>query len=384
MMNTQNLKQFFLEKLHEIKDTLGGNPYLDNQKIFLDYIIQIEESTQDSTLGSYLKDLHRTLNKPASLVDVESILKLIQDIGEAYFYALALSKGIKLRKIPETKHKNTPDFECLDQENNPFYFEVKTLSVVSPITNIPELFERSMNAQISLDQQLKAGKRVAMAEVDITPWETNDLREMIHIGINKIQNNIKTKQFADKPTFLVINLSNLPLFGKNNDVIMPYYTDHHKYITTGELWTMACGEIGMLIKYHPSVEGHQCISGTLQSCGILRNPAYDCIAGILFIHHDLHNQHNIYGFYRDDDFGLNTKELKHCSGNIYQILKQLHGKSWNDMHDSNTFALINSLDNYTDEEVIAELGMRALSNGTQAKTFTYKDIEISIKNNKKS
>ena len=282
-MCNENLLTIYKKKLADL-DKVGGNAYLALQEGVLQYIEEIRHQTNDQTLVNYCTNLRNTIDKINAFTNIASIEKIVQDMGEAYFFAIALDKGVCLTKIIETSMHQTPDFEITLKSGKKCYFEVKTPSLVNSQENLKEHQEQSLNARISIDAQLQAGNSVSFGETCMSPWECNNLLEMIDKGIAKIQQNIKPEQFTHTPTFLVVNWSLLQLYSNKRDGIIQPYFNNDGYIQSGEFWAMAFGNRGMPIIAFNGIEGHPTIIGNMEQFAILNRKKNSIVSGLIFLY----------------------------------------------------------------------------------------------------
>lgn len=220
---------------------------------------------------------------------VKEILELLKDYDVGYSeklksafevyseYAIFLeikSKGIAIERVPEAKEAR-PDFKVsLDDED--IYFEAKVLGWASGGIQHNAAINSGIAAQISLEDQLKEGKRIAIAESEISPLGTSEYsiqnpeQYFIEAISAKLSNNIKQSQLKLGPTFLICDLTALhhPSDPKTSSVIV-HNDNMYGSFSSGELWHIVFGECGDRILKAIEFEGKSNVSGKLQRNGVL-------------------------------------------------------------------------------------------------------------------
>lgn len=308
------------------------------------YIKEIDAaSARDTTLLGYCEEMKKLLKNNKLMLDGQLISSFIQLFGEAHFATICLQKSVPLKKIPEEKGKKTPDFifSLIDRK---VYFEVKTLSVVDGGHGINRDLSSSMDAQIDIEQQQRAGKKVAIGVSELQPYADKlytqgVITAVISTLIEKARQNIKTEQYSNPNTFLVLNLCLIPPVITDNRALCSAYCEDYLFpkAITGDLWMLAFAQPGMLVHGQPEFEGKPCIEGFIQKCGILADPEFANISGLLIVVYPLGTQIPlIYGLYR---------ELEHLAwidndDSLILTLRTLTGTDWNDDKDSNGWQLL--------------------------------------------
>lgn len=316
---------------------VGGNSYLILMKEAVEEVNNA--STKDEVLATFVSDLERITKDPNFSLNPESVNEFAQTLGEAHFYTLCKNKGVKLERIKEESEKR-PDFSLSEQD---VYFEVKTLSVVTGKTEINRSLESALDAKISIDDQIKNGKRVAFGEsvsmpYGNKPYKNGTVSAVIDTLLEKIRQNLKPGQYSLGPTFLVVNLSMIPPFRTENMVLRPAYCDDYLFpkAVSGELWFVAFGRPGAPILGIPEFEGKKCVESTMEKLGILVDEEYSFLKGMLFIIHPWRRPAEIWGLER---VGL-AGELEETSSSLLEVLRNLTGSNWNDEADTNGWQLI--------------------------------------------
>ncbi|WP_272544621.1 hypothetical protein PPH94_005345 [Burkholderia cepacia] len=298
-----------------------------------------QAATGQPMLGQYISQLDELLSVKHMEVDGHLTNKFAQALGEAHFAVLCDENGVTLNRIPEVKGVKTPDFESAAAPGK-LFFEVKTLSVVGGEDSIDEHVRDSVDVNLELEQKVRAGDRVAMVEGEITPYGhkvgfDTQILDVTNILIEKARQNIKPGQFAAGSTFLVLNLSMLPLPDGETGLLRPSYPDDRLFPTcvTGALWTMAFGKPGMLIQSEPEFEGKGCVEGELAKCGILSDEEYEYVKGILFVVHPMRGRPRVWALFRD------FEEMTDNHPEVLEDVLKVAGTNWNDRTDMNGWQL---------------------------------------------
>ena len=118
----------------------------------------------------------------------------------------------------------------LQERELTFYVEVKTLDIVDAPQRLEQMLEEGLETQIEIERQQRQGKRVAMAEQGIAPYQDlAPIRDMIRVRrgpvietlCEKVSSNFKAGQFRRGPTFALANLLRLPLMGQGSSALAP-------------------------------------------------------------------------------------------------------------------------------------------------------------------
>lgn len=334
----ENLRNQYVKAL---QDTIGlaNNSYLTFLKGAVEKV-SIASQT-DQVLSEYNQDLLSIVSEKDFALDSEKTNKFAQILGEAHFYLLCKNKGISLTRIKEEKDKKTPDFKL---ESHDMHFEVKTLSVVSGGLGIKKSLEDSLDAQIEIESQLKQGKRIATGVSIVQPYGEKPYQKgkgtisaVIDILIEKARQNIKSGQFPNNKSFLVLNLSIIPPFRTENYVLRPAYCDDYLFqkAVSGELWMMAFAFPGAPVLGIPEFEGKPCVESILEKSGILTDPDFDMVSGILFMIHPWQKDTEIWGLYDHQKFTTWSDSMP----TIVETLISLTADNWNDDKDTNGWQL---------------------------------------------
>lgn len=333
----ESLKSHFTKAL---QSTIGltNNSYLAFLK---DAVEKVSDSSQkDQILSGYNQNLLKIVSENNFALNSDKTNEFAQLLGEAHFYLLCKNKGICLERIKEGDDK-TPDFRFEAQD---IYFEVKTLSVVSGSFGIRQSLEDSLDAQIDIENQLKKGKRVATGVSVVQPYGEKPYQQgkgtvtaVIETLIEKTRQNIKSGQFPNNKSFLVLNLSIIPPFRTENFVLRPAYCDDYMFrkAVSGELWMIAFAQPGAPILGIPEFEGKPCVESIMQKSGILNDPEYEYIAGILFMIHPWRKNTDIWGLYSYDKY-ITWEDNK---PDVVKTILAITENNWNDDKDTNGWQL---------------------------------------------
>lgn len=297
-------------------------------------------SLSNPVLVQYVNTMHEIVSRSNFALSADNTNEFSQLLGEAHFSLLCAERKISLERVPQGRHK-TPDFHYHTNQID-LYFEVKTLSVVDGSFGINRHLDNTLNDQIELERQMNTGKRVAIVSSVMQPYGNKPyingtIFAVIKTLIEKISQNIKTGQFSNPLTFLVVNLSMLPPFCTDNRALRPIYCDNFMFnkCITGELWMMAFGQPGMLIHGNPGFEGKPSIEGIINKCGILADDNYADISGLFFMVHPWRRDPEIWGAFRSENYF----QWEDSNPDLISALLSLTGNNWNDDKDSNGWQL---------------------------------------------
>ncbi|WP_334875081.1 hypothetical protein [Nostoc sp.] len=235
------------------------------------------------------------------------------DYSEAATYLSLKNKGLLLEKVPENTNK-TPDLK-VNLEGKEFFIEIKTLGFGGGEENDIQAMEQGLDAQVSIEEQLKAGNAIATAVTAINPLKEREQdcfysrqKDFIETIIRKIKRLIKKGQFEAGSTILLIDLSLIPIpadWKVNSIPIFPLVQNQKlKNLVSGILWYSAFGKENERIFSPIEFEGDANIKSELSIEGILNKN--DFIKALCFQVYNLRQERKIVGFYRakDEDFIL--------------------------------------------------------------------------------
>ena len=333
----ENLNSQFIKALQSTVG-LAINSYLTHLRGAVERVS--DASQTDQVLSEYNQDLLAIVLGNNFALDPDKTNKFAQIIGEAHFYLLSKNVGVTLTRIKEGNDKN-PDFKF---ETRDMHFEVKTLSVVSGASGIKKSLENSLDAQIDIEDQLKQRKKIATGISVVQPYRERPYQKgkgtitaVVETLIEKARQNIKPGQFPNGKSFLVLNLSIIPPFRTENYVLRPAYCDDYmfKKAVSGELWMMAFANPGTPVLCTPEFEGKPCVESILQKAGILTDPDFDMVSGILFMIHPWQRATEIWGLYNYEKYA----SWCDTEPKIIETLVMLTKDNWNDDKDTNGWQL---------------------------------------------
>ncbi|MEH2183634.1 hypothetical protein [Nostoc sp.] len=232
----------------------------------------------------------------------------LDDYNEAVTYLFIKNKNILIERITEIQGKNTPDFR-FKLNNETFYIEMKTLGFANGELNYYDAINEGLNAQVSLVEQIKAGREIAVAEAVTSSFNIsnkgnlyNNLiqTKIIEILITKINNNLNKEQFSLGKTILFIDLSLMlmPYDWRLNSV--PIFQEKlGKSLVSGVFWHSAFGKVGERIFSAIEFEGARNIEGELSVEGILNNHSW--IQALCFQTYNISRQRKVVCLYREKD-----------------------------------------------------------------------------------
>lgn len=264
--------------------------------------------------------------------------EFVQSMGEAQFWMIAKTQGVKLERIPEQAH-STPDFRLVGECATAPCFEVKTLSVIEGVHNLKRMDEASFQAQLELSKQKADGKNIAFVFNEVAPHgevkNGGTHTAIIRNLIDKASNNIKSGQYTSAPTCLVLNLLLIDGHYTGNSNLRPVVPGYPeaRSVYSGPLWNLAFGESESWVYAAPEFEGMPGVEGKLCREGVLRaNPN---IQALLMVIHPLQGKPAIYGLKRKNDDNRWAAELKTLSDAFFDLVED----NWNDDRDTNGWRL---------------------------------------------
>ena len=285
-------------------------------------------------------EIERIFRATNWLLDPGLFQEFVQVIGEVQFWAMARELGVELQRIPE-QSKKTPDFRLAGAAGAAPCFEVKTLSVVDGVFNLGQIIENSYNAQLSLSEQVASGRVVATELTGVAPHgEVEDGKSMTTIICNlikKADGNIKSGQYADAPTCLVLNLMLIDGYYNGNASLRPVAPGFPQKwnVRSGAYWSLAFGKPEQLVFGIPEFEGKPSVEGVLGMEGILH--AHPEIQALLLVVHGLGREPTIFGLKRESEEDRWLDELESLSDAFFRLV----GNNWNDDRDTMGWRLTN-------------------------------------------
>lgn len=251
----------------------------------LDMCRKIDEaSANDSFAEKTVKDILKLL-KDYQVGYSEKLKSAFEVYSEYAIFHEIRSKGIPIERVPEGKEAR-PDFK-ISRGGEDLYLEAKVLGWASGGIQHNAAINDGIDAQISIEDQIKDGKNVAFGESEISPLGTtkesieNPDKYFIEAISAKLNQNVKSAQLKLGPTFLICDLTSLhhPSDYRKSSVIVHNDNIYDSY-SSGELWHIAFGEHGDRILKAIEFEGKPNVSGKLQRNGVLIE--YEELIGVIF------------------------------------------------------------------------------------------------------
>ena len=235
----------------------------------------------DDTLRRFRTELISRMQTVRSVEDVVAYSQVFETYGEVIAFRY-LGSRVPTEPLSQRQGQPTPDFRCTPQDDKPFFVEVKTFDIVDGKFRHREMMEDGLEAKIELEEQVKAGKRVAFAETEIDAYrrygetDTYDPYSLIRV-INTLRKKsweaLKAAQFKDGPTFALAITDRLPLPSGKFDLAPYYFQDYADgAISSGVLWHMAYGHPGTPIFRLPRFCGASSLDGNLSDFGLFADP----------------------------------------------------------------------------------------------------------------
>lgn len=266
----------------------------------------------------------------------ENLVNAYNAFVECCVYLDIQQQGINLIRVPESK-VSTPDFKVEDTDPECF-IEVKALGWAQGGNLHRELMEDGVEKRIDQLDQIEAGANLAISEFEMSPLGStresiaNPIKHYIEAVIDKLDQNIKRKQYDSGPTFLLCDLSTLhhPSDAYSASIVVQTRPFHCSY-SSGELWYIAFGQVGDLLLTNIEFEGKPNAMGRLERNGILTE--HDYIAGIIFRCSGLDNVRSYTALIRSEDQDEHLEVVSRISS------------FWNDDTNSNAWRLIGNCAN---------------------------------------
>lgn len=297
-----------------------------------------EDSYADPELKVLMGELKHGLSLISHLSDSNNFRQAFEYYGEALVYGM-LSKHFKTRRV-DAKDNSMPDFACLLPSKKEFFVEVKSLDIVDAPFRPNEMHEDAMQQQIELDDQVRQGQRVAMAEREIAPYkrafhdssyDPRSLLAVINTLINKADSAFKSTQFEQGPTFAFILADRLVIPGGEHGVAPHYYERGGGAVVSGVLWNVCFGQKGWPIYRVPDFEGKPGLEGYMSMYGLLADPKVPFPTGAMIVA-STGSEDTLIGLYDskwspDQEWGENeTSEVLHALCKAYNDEKNSLGQ----------------------------------------------------------
>ena len=235
------------------------------------------EAHRNQVLVTFRNDLKCRLEQVSGIDDTTAYSQAFEIYGEVLAY-LYLRERVPTERIPERKGQETPDFRCDPPDGKPFYVEVKSFDIVGGDARKRDMLHDGLDSKVELEEQICAGKSVAIAESEIAPFrkagetKTYDPRSLIRVIDTLREKSLgafKEGQFKEGPTLALVVVDRLLLPGGMFDLAPYYYADFNDGgIRSGVLWHMAYGRSGTPIFRLPEFAGAKSLDGHLDRLGL--------------------------------------------------------------------------------------------------------------------
>ena len=257
----------------------------------------------------------------------------IKVIGWGWFYG-AMST--------EDKGQETPDFRCDPPDGKPFYVEVKTFDIVGGDARKRDMLYDGLDSKVELEEQIGAGKSVAMAESEIAPfrkagetktYDSRSLNRVIDTLREKSLGAFKEGQFKEGPTLALVVVDRLLLPGGKFDLAPYYYADFNDGgITSGVLWHMAYGRPGTPIFRLPEFAGANSLDSHLDRFGLFVDETRPFWGPGLVVLHRAQCGRRAYGLVN----GAYAEQLNWSIDDTHEVLARVCHR-WNDERASRSW-----------------------------------------------
>lgn len=297
-----------------------------------------EDAYTDPELKGLMDELKHGFSLVSHVNDSNNFRQTFEYYGEALVYGM-LSKRFKTRRV-DARNNSMPDFACLLPNGKEFFVEVKSLDIVDAPYRPNQMHEDAMQQQIELEDQLKQGRRVAMAEREIAPYKrafndnSYDPRSLLAVTntlINKANSAFKSTQFEQGPTFAFILADRLVIPGNEHSVAPHYYERGGGAVVSGVLWNVCFGQKGWPIYRMPDFEGKPGLEGYMPIYGLLADPEVSFPTGAVIVA-STGSEDTLMGLYDskwalDQDWGEDeTSEVMHALCKAYNDEKNSLGQ----------------------------------------------------------
>lgn len=322
------------DRILELKQEHNG--YGHNGILFsfsLDMCQEIDiASASDSFAEKTVKEILKLL-KGYQVGYSEKLKSAFEVYSEYAIFHEIMSKGIPIERVSEEKQAR-PDFKVSIGDKD-LYLEAKVLGWASGGIQHNAAINDGIDAQISIEEQIRDGKTVAFGESEISPLgstkESNENPEKYFIEAisAKLNQNVKPAQLKIGPTFLICDLTSLnhPSDYRKSSVIV-HSENMYNSFSSGELWHIAFGEHGDRILKAIEFEGKPNVSGKLQRDGVLIE--HEELIGVIFRVSNLSGECSYSCLIKSEHF------------DEYSSLVTQLSDCWNDEENSNACELLSS------------------------------------------
>ena len=321
------------------------NEYSTSHSLYsieLDILRDIDlEAHRNQVLDTFRNDMKRRLDQVSGIDDITGYSQVFEIYGEILAY-LYLRDRVPTKRVPERKDQDTPDFRCEPPDGKPFYVEVKTFDIVGGDARKRDMMDDGLDSKAELEEQIRAGKSVAMAESEIAPFrkagETNtyDPRSLVRV-IDTLREKclgaFKEGQFEKGPTLALVVIDRLLLPSGKFDLAPYYYADFNDGgITSGVLWHLAYGRCGTPIFRLPEFAGANSLEGHLDRLGLFVDKTRPFLGPGLVVLHRAQCGRRAYGLVNSSYAAQNTWSID----DTHDVLARLCHR-WNDERASRSW-----------------------------------------------
>lgn len=235
------------------------------------------EAHRNQILDTFRNDLKSRLDQVSGIDDTTAYSQSFEIYGEILVY-LHLRERVCTERLSEREGQKTPDFRCVPPDGKPFYIEVKSFDIVGGDVRKLAMMDDGLDAKAELEEQVHAGKRIAMTETEIDPFrKAEETKTYDAYSVSRVIDTLREKclgafkegQFKEGPTFALAVMDRLLLPGGKFDLAPYYYADFTDGgIASGALWHMAYGRFGTPIFRLPKFAGAKSLEGHLDRLGL--------------------------------------------------------------------------------------------------------------------
>jgi hypothetical protein len=234
----------------------------------------------DTSLTALRKKLLDTIADFKGLQDHQTFSAFFEAFYEAVFYLVAGRRSLALRSVPAgSKHGTTPDFATTAPPD--VRFEVKTINVADPPTTYDKTMAEGLDAKLEA-QALARGSGVGIVSRSIAPHGAAKNRlEAVEQVMKKIDGNVKHKQYAGFPTFIVVSLARTSIHARAENLKRRLVMFNCVTPASGQLFAIAAHRVDDEFYFFPESRDRVVSLGPLRRNGILLDHPF--IAGLIFL-----------------------------------------------------------------------------------------------------
>lgn len=292
--------------------TYGASVPLETIELnVIDFIEREAAREPEGPFAEWAREIRRNaMAYLAAIENYDAMRALADAVAEARLF-LALAERLPVERVPKAKVDPTPDFK-VPTANGHVFIEAKTPDVAMGSEKHRQIMNEGLDAKIDLANQLAHGKRLAITERVVAPYEQAGLdynprsrRMVIETLIVRGRRLATREQFSHGPTVLLLNLDRLPIMGNAGNGLMDraFIDQESGVMVSGILWHVAFGRAGDPIRRVPEFDGiSDDDDGALGLDGILLARGF--VPAILFYVHS-----NFYAAIRRTTAGAAVRSL---------------------------------------------------------------------------